>query len=114
MNNTKHLVNAFWSPSHAPHVDSGGFPCEGDLTMSISDALSSMDIASAIIMCVNFLSSVNIKDSAGKHYAKWPKVPESEVKILRNPGYDQKIAGLEVLNEKVDALRSAFKRSSIF
>lgn len=112
MYNTKHLMKGYWGYCHAPHVDTRGVPCEGDLTVSISDALSAMDIASAIIICVNFLSSVNTRDAAGKYYERWPLVPEEEVKMRQNPGLDQNLAGADDLTKHVNALRKAFRNKA--
>jgi len=89
--NTKHTIDAFWGESQHPHVNSEGNPCQGDAVTSITDALASYDFAAVVLICVNYVSSFNPNDPAGRSITAWPTVPESVV-------YDNSAADVSIID----------------
>jgi hypothetical protein len=62
---------------HAPHVFSSGQPCLGNMGTVLPELVSRYDFPAALMVIVNFLSEVNVHDSAGVKCHRWPLAPES-------------------------------------
>jgi hypothetical protein len=76
--NQTQLVEAYESDMHAPHVFGSGKACFGSVEETLLILMRNYEYDSIIYMCIRFLETVNIDDSAGRHIAKWPVVSQED------------------------------------
>lgn len=73
--------NSDWC--HAPHIFGNGSACLGDLQNLVPSLLTSDDYVSVVAMCIDFLQSAAVFDSAGKYVHRWPKATDKEAEQFR-------------------------------
>lgn len=72
--NLSRLVNGLYRDMHHPHVYEQGAGCQGTLTARLQRALDEGDIFSVVQMGLQFLRTVNVRDTAGSKLGNWPKI----------------------------------------
>jgi len=80
--NLKHTVSGMSERQQAPHVFEHGDPCLGSISETLPQLIGSGEYAVAADLCIQFLQSVNVDDSAGRHIHNWP--------IYYDPSKDKK------------------------
>lgn len=63
---------------NAPHVFPSGKPCLGSLTGILTEQIANYQFSIAVMLAIQFLESVNVKDEAGSYINNWPKVKVAE------------------------------------
>lgn len=63
---------------HAPHVFATGSPCLGSISKIVPDLLGSSSYVLLIDTLVQFLTSVNTADTAGRYVHNWPMIKTEE------------------------------------
>ena len=68
----------FWTPQDPhPHVSGrDGTPCFGNVSSTIAELCSQMQIYALTMVCIDFLESANTADVAGGHVHNWDEVDE--------------------------------------
>lgn len=61
---------------NAPHVDSAGVPCFGNIRESVPQLIATYEFASVIMLAITFIESVNVNDSGGRTIQHYPRVIE--------------------------------------
>lgn len=74
MFNLTRQVNAYKSGMQAPHVFPEGNPCLGNLSEAIPQYIGEYEYSVVVMLCIQYLQSVNTSDPAGKYIEKWPVV----------------------------------------
>ena len=74
MFNLTRQVSAHSSGMHAPHVFRDGNPCLGNLKEAIPQYIGEYEYSVVVMLCVQYLQSVNVNDDAGKYISQWPVV----------------------------------------
>ena len=70
--NLNNKRRSYWGKNcNAPHVDGDGNACLGDLSELMGYAISNNDLYLLIDLCIQYLQSVNLLDSAGKYVISW-------------------------------------------
>lgn len=59
-----------------PHVSGEGRPCLGNVRDDIKTAIDNFEFGYLAILCLSFLSNVNILDAAGSYVISWPLVDD--------------------------------------
>lgn len=69
---------SYWSTSDPhPHVDGrSGSACLGNISGTIAELCSQMEIYALTMVCIDFLESVNTSDPAGANISNWDMVDE--------------------------------------
>lgn len=77
-NNTK---KGGWSDTDShPHINgTNGQACFGNLNTTLADLFSQKEYYAMTLMLINFLESVDIKDSVGKFAYKWDRIVNGEI-----------------------------------
>lgn len=70
--NCTRRVDAYERGMHAPHVFPRGTLCEGNLSKTIPQLLARYEFTTLVMLAIQFIESVNLDDSAGRHISKWP------------------------------------------
>ena len=73
-NGTVRMYNQNWivRDMQAPHVFPGGDPCLGNISNILPELVGRYDFPAAIMVAIQYLESVNIRDSAGVKCHYWP------------------------------------------
>lgn len=74
MYNLTRRVDAYQSGMQAPHVFPDGKPCLGNLKEAIPAYLGEYEYSIVVMLCIQYLQSVNTQDAAGKYITCWPLV----------------------------------------
>ena len=74
MHNLTRRVDAYNRGMQAPHVFPDGKPCLGNLKEAIPQYIGEGEYSVVVMLCVQYLQSVNTADAAGKHIDNWPHV----------------------------------------
>ena len=70
--NLNNKRKSYWGKNcNAPHVDEDGKACLGDLSELMGYAISNNDLYLLIDLCIQYLQSVNLLDSAGRYVISW-------------------------------------------
>lgn len=70
--NLNNKRKSYWGKNcNAPHVDNDGIACLGDLSELMGYAISNNDLYLLIDLCIQYLQSVNLSDTAGKYVISW-------------------------------------------
>jgi len=78
--NMTRRVDGISANMHAPHIFADGHACHGNMLSMISKAYVDCDVYSMVYILIEFVSSVNVEDPAGKYVTCWPVVSEDVVK----------------------------------
>ncbi len=70
--NRTRLIDGGAGVMHAPHVNGEGNACFGNTAELFPKLIADRDFATAAMMAIAFVESVNIEDSWGKHLGNWP------------------------------------------
>lgn len=75
--------HGFWTDKDPhPHVNgNGGYPCLGNLDATVAELSSQYQLYPLVLMCIEYLESVNTADSAGAHIRYWDKLDEEDNRI---------------------------------
>lgn len=79
--------SAWGQKCHHPHCDQNGHPCLGNIQVQVAELLKSFDLSFLVNLCLSYLSSVNINDTAGKNIVNWPLV-DSNGSIINESNED--------------------------
>jgi len=74
MYNVTRAVDAYERGMQAPHVFSDGRPCLGNMDEVLPELIGAYEISAATTVTIDFLSTVNDSDGAGRFVVKWPLV----------------------------------------
>ena len=64
------------SGNQAPHVFAEGRACFGNSAEIFAELIADYEFAAAAMVAIQFVESVNVDDSAGRHISDWPLAPE--------------------------------------
>lgn len=70
--NLTRRVDGHSDKMHAPHVFSEGNACFGNTAESFAELIGSYEFAACAMLAIQFVESVNVDDTAGRHIDKWP------------------------------------------
>lgn len=70
--NRTRLIDGGAGVMHAPHVNGEGNACFGNTAELFPKLIADRDFATAAMMAIAFVESVNIEDSWGKYLGNWP------------------------------------------
>ena len=70
--NLTRQVNAYEGGQMAPHIWKTGKACLGNMESVFPELLANYEYSILAQMAIQFVESVNVDDSAGKHIDKWP------------------------------------------
>lgn len=73
--NLDRKVDGYESGMNAPHVFNDGHACLGNTQEIFPELIANYEFAAAAMVAIQFVESVNVDDSAGKHVKKWPEAP---------------------------------------
>ncbi len=73
--NQTRMINGGNGAMNAPHVNGEGNACFGNTQELFPALINKRDFATAVMMAIAFVESVNIEDSWGKYIVNWPVVP---------------------------------------
>lgn len=74
--NLSRLVNGLYGNMHHPHVYEQGAGCQGTMTARLQGLLDRGDIFSVVQMGLQFLRTVNVRDTAGSKLSNWPPIDD--------------------------------------
>lgn len=74
--NLTRTVNGHWSGCQAPHINSNGEACLGNMEEVIPQLTADYEFAALAMVCIQFVESVNVNDSAGQYINRWPVAAE--------------------------------------
>lgn len=76
---------SYWTENDPhPHVDGArGSACLGNVSATIAELCSQMELYALTMVCIDFLESVNTSDPAGKNINNWDKVDEEGTIIVK-------------------------------
>lgn len=76
--NKEDMRKSYWNSGRSeaphPHISENGNACLGNASTLIMDCVDRYQWGVLADVLINYLESVNIEDSAGKHYWKWEQV----------------------------------------
>ena len=75
--NLTRRVDAYKSSQMAPHIWSDGTACLGNVKEVFPNLIANYEFSVVAQLAIEFVESVNVEDSAGKHIRDWPEVPKS-------------------------------------
>lgn len=78
--NMTRKVDAYENKMNAPHVYAAGHACLGSIQTALPQLAGQSEFATLITLCIEFLSSANTEDPAGRHINDWPLVESVEAK----------------------------------
>jgi hypothetical protein len=70
--NLTHKIHGYATDMNAPHVFADGRACLGNMQEVLPKLIATYEWSAAVQVCLAFLQSVNVADSAGTHINKWP------------------------------------------
>jgi len=70
--NLTRKVDGYSRGMNAPHVHPDGKACLGNMAEVIPQLVADYEFAALAMVCIQFVESANVDDSAGKHINKWP------------------------------------------
>lgn len=73
--NLTRLIDGGNGSMHAPHVNGEGNACFGNTQELFPALINKRDFATAVMMAIAFVESINLDDSWGKYLGNWPVVP---------------------------------------
>ncbi len=80
MHNLTRQIHGAGSNMHAPHVASDGRPCLGNLEEAIPQYIGQFEYSVVVMLCIQYLQTVNVQDMAGKYINNWPIAEKPVVK----------------------------------
>jgi len=63
---------------HAPHIPGHGAPCWGEASAMLKKLYESFMIPEMVVILIQFVESVNLRDAWGRTIDKWPQVTDKE------------------------------------
>lgn len=60
------------SPFHAPHINSDGTACLGNLEETVAELFASNEYLLLAVLAIRFVESANVEDAAGRFINRWP------------------------------------------
>lgn len=72
MFNLTRTIDGYETGMQGPHVMRSGKPCLGNLKEAIPQYIGEGEYSIVVMLCVQYLQSVNVSDAAGKHINNWP------------------------------------------
>lgn len=68
---------SYWSSNDPhPHIGHDGNACLGNISATIAELCSQMELYALAMVCIDFLESVNTDDPAGANITHWDRVDE--------------------------------------
>ena len=83
-NNLTRKIHGYQDKMNAPHVYADGTACLGSVESSIPKLAAEAEFAMLAELCLEYLSSANTRDAAGKHIDKWPKKEDQTDLVLKD------------------------------
>jgi hypothetical protein len=103
---------------HAPHVFGNGSACLGNISTALPQLIAKCEFALAVDLCIQFLQSVNIEDSAGRNLVHFPifhdpSLGDAQQPIKTYPSITNKLYDLPCIVRKEDIIPKVLKKTRI-
>lgn len=84
--NLNNARNGYFSggKNQHPHINAQGEACMGNISATLAELSSRMELYALVLMAIDFVESVNTSDVAGRKITNWDKV-DADGKIIPKP-----------------------------
>jgi hypothetical protein len=105
----------FWGMDYHPHVSNNGNACLGNASATIAELCSQQQLYALVMVCIDYLESVNIQDAAGRRVTAWDKVNENGKIIAKGGTYklNDDVLTCSNCDEEVSVLHTCYENVHI-